>query len=478
MSKINLSDIFSDLNTESSVILPKSIKIKNIKNLDTITDATSSFMPQKGSYSNATSSFMPQKGGNFVNSNKDINQLLSMLSATSHDNYTTNSTDTEQLKNKLFNILQEGGNAIADYEHSDIDVINGYNENEVESLNFNIDRYTKYQSIRIISENNYLEILYIITNHPDKNWYIFFLYVTFKRLNLPTRLKFIEVIIGYLYYIRDNSVNLMPQNNPVFFQSLINIFKKIVYEGSDRYLPINPYQDLFGDTFYNENRLMYDGLPSAIPDPSDRLPRLSDRPPRPPTRVSATAGDEKAIVSWSIPENDGGSAIISYIVTSSPEGITETVSGSTTTTATVEGLTNGTAYTFTVVATNAVGPSSSSAASDPVTPLTPRRSERIRDRDRDRASNPIPPSDPIPTLNPISYSGLLGSINPLSWFPGHSSTPIRAPTPTPSPPIRAPTPILASNVDPLLGFDPLSWFASPGSTPIRAPTPIPASIPP
>ena len=110
MSKTNLSDIFSDLNTESSVILPKSIKIKNIKNLDIISDTTSSFMPQKGGYSDATSSFMPQKGGysdatssfmpqkrGYLNGtkNKDINQLISMLSATSDDNYTANSI-TEQ----------------------------------------------------------------------------------------------------------------------------------------------------------------------------------------------------------------------------------------------------------------------------------------------------------------------------------------------------------------------------------------------
>ena len=115
MLKTNLSDIFSDLNTESSVILPKSIKIKNIKDLNTIANTTSSFMPQKGGYSDATSSFMPQKGG-YLNGtkNKDINQLISMLSATSDDNYTANSTDTEQLKNKLFNIIQSGGN---DYDY-------------------------------------------------------------------------------------------------------------------------------------------------------------------------------------------------------------------------------------------------------------------------------------------------------------------------------------------------------------------------
>jgi hypothetical protein len=108
MDKYNLSDIFSDLNSESSVIMPKSIKIKNIKDVDT----TSSFMLQKGAYSDATSSFMPQKGG-YLNTNKntvdDVNQLLSMLSATSDDNYTTNSTDTEQLKKKLLNIVQDGG---------------------------------------------------------------------------------------------------------------------------------------------------------------------------------------------------------------------------------------------------------------------------------------------------------------------------------------------------------------------------------
>jgi len=125
MLKTNLSDIFSDLNSESSVILPKSIKIKNINSVDTVANTTSSFMPQKGAYSDATSSFMPQKGGysdatssfmpqkgGYLNGtkNKDIKQLISMLSATSDDNYTANSTDnTEQLKNKLFNIIQSGG---------------------------------------------------------------------------------------------------------------------------------------------------------------------------------------------------------------------------------------------------------------------------------------------------------------------------------------------------------------------------------
>ena len=113
MVKYNLNDIFSDLNSESSVIIPKSIKIKNIKSVDTISDTTSSFMPQKQGYSDATSSFMPQKGGYFTSSNKknnkDIKQLISMLSPTSESNYTANNTDTEQLRDELFNILKTGG---------------------------------------------------------------------------------------------------------------------------------------------------------------------------------------------------------------------------------------------------------------------------------------------------------------------------------------------------------------------------------
>ena len=120
MVKNSLNNIFSDLDSESSVIIPKSIKIKSIKSTDTISDATSSFMPQKEGYSDATSSFMPQKGGYLNSYNNDINQLVSMLSATSDNNYTTNSTDTEQLKNKLLNIVQEGGVHPMDTDHTHI----------------------------------------------------------------------------------------------------------------------------------------------------------------------------------------------------------------------------------------------------------------------------------------------------------------------------------------------------------------------
>ncbi|MBW3665324.1 MAG: cell wall-binding repeat-containing protein [Actinobacteria bacterium] len=90
--------------------------------------------------------------------------------------------------------------------------------------------------------------------------------------------------------------------------------------------------------------------------------------PDPPTDVTAEAGDEQATVSWSAPADTGGAPILTYRVTASPGGKTRIVSGATTSTL-LTGLANGTAYTFTVVATNSVGDSAASAASPAVTPL-------------------------------------------------------------------------------------------------------------
>ncbi|MBQ1783816.1 MAG: fibronectin type III domain-containing protein [Gammaproteobacteria bacterium] len=86
--------------------------------------------------------------------------------------------------------------------------------------------------------------------------------------------------------------------------------------------------------------------------------------PDAPTIGVATPGDGQASVSFSAPA-DNGSAITGYTVTSSPGGFTGTGSGSP---IVVTGLSNGTAYTFTVTATNAVGTSVASTATAAVTP--------------------------------------------------------------------------------------------------------------
>lgn len=87
--------------------------------------------------------------------------------------------------------------------------------------------------------------------------------------------------------------------------------------------------------------------------------------PGAPTSVSALAGDGQAVVSFTAPVNDGGSPITGYRVTASPGSIVATGASSP---ITVTGLTNGTAYTFTVEAQNASGYGPPSIASASVTP--------------------------------------------------------------------------------------------------------------
>ena len=87
-----------------------------------------------------------------------------------------------------------------------------------------------------------------------------------------------------------------------------------------------------------------------------------------PTIGTATStGQTTATVAFTAPVNNGGSAITSYTATSSPGGITGTLSQAGSGTINVTGLTAGTNYTFTVTATNSIGTSSSSLASNSIT---------------------------------------------------------------------------------------------------------------
>jgi hypothetical protein len=97
--------------------------------------------------------------------------------------------------------------------------------------------------------------------------------------------------------------------------------------------------------------------------------------PGSPTSVLADAGNESALVYWIAPSVIGSSSIVSYTVTATdattPANGGEMCTANMATACTVNGLTNGNSYTFSVIATNVSGSGPSSTSSNAVVPAAP-----------------------------------------------------------------------------------------------------------
>jgi hypothetical protein len=90
--------------------------------------------------------------------------------------------------------------------------------------------------------------------------------------------------------------------------------------------------------------------------------------PAQPRNVQAAPGNRHARVSWAVPSDNGGFAVTRYTVTASPGGRTCSTTGALS--CEITGLSNGTAYRFSVKATNSLGVSRASDSSAAVVPRT------------------------------------------------------------------------------------------------------------
>lgn len=112
----------------------------------------------------------------------------------------------------------------------------------------------------------------------------------------------------------------------------------------------------------------------AINRISPKKGKVVDIPADAPTIGTATAGASQVSVAFTAPSTTVGGPIQKYQAISNPGSFTGTAS---TSPVVVSGLTNGTAYTFTVAAGNATGYGPYSSASASATPVDPQSFESI-----------------------------------------------------------------------------------------------------
>jgi len=135
--------------------------------------------------------------------------------------------------------------------------------------------------------------------------------------------------------------------------------------------------------------------------------------------ISAVAGNGEVTLSWSAPDN-GGSSITGYTVKHANGTVIITT---TNTSYTVTGLTNGTSYTFIVIANNSVG-SSTANSSPSATPVAPVNNLKITGSTATMFGTPYPFTDYRANYATLNGSGGMPSFNVTFTMTGGNSSPI------------------------------------------------------
>jgi len=145
--------------------------------------------------------------------------------------------------------------------------------------------------------------------------------------------------------------------------------------------------------------------------------------PDSPTNLVATRGAASAVLSWSAPASNGGAPVTSYVITSVPAITPITLATKILpTTTTISKLTNGTEYTFYIVARNSTGPSVTSSGSNAVTPAAVPAAPRVTGA---AGSQRVTLSWPAPLNNGSNITSYIVTSTPASTIPSDiTSSPV------------------------------------------------------